>query len=336
MNGRILLRERGGVRRYATELADRLHDCEVLGPRSAKHPWSGRFWEQLTLARRSADGVLLNVAHSGPLLHRRHVLVVHDLLALTAAKSVSPAYAALLRLQLPRLIASAKKVVAVSRSVADEVASVFDVPAHRLAVAEPGIADVFGRGDRAAARTELALDIDRPVVAALLDRTPRKNSEQVADLLTDLQRERPEVQIVVAGGGVVPAFAAMATTHAPITSGFVDLGSVSDTKLATFYRAADIFVALSVGEGFGLPVVEAAVSGAAVVSTGVPSILEHAPGGAVIVEHAADAYRQVLTLLDEPARRDDLAERAAGQLDDLRWDRTAATLEHVLGEVGQQ
>jgi len=345
MNGRILLRERGGVRRYAAELADRLNDCQVLGPKAADHPWSGRCWEQLTLARRSADGVLLNVAHSGPLLHRRHVFVVHDLLALTAAKSVNPAYAALLRMQLPRLIASAKKVVAVSRAVATEVASVFDVSADRMTVAPPGVADVFGPGDSAAARSDLALDVDRPVVAALLDPTPRKNSEQVVKLLIEVQRERPDVQVVVAGGGPVPAFATMAQTAQMTpavgpgkytTLGFVNLGPVGDTRLATMYRAADIFVSLSAGEGFGLPVVEAAVSGAAVVSTSVPSLVEHAPGGAIVVDDATDAYRHVVALLDDAPRRYDLAERAADQLNNLRWDRTAASLEHVLGEVGQQ
>jgi len=272
---------------------------------------------------------------------------VHDLLALTAAKSVNPAYAAMLRLQLPRLIATAKKVVAVSRAVADEVAGVFEVSADRLTVASPGIADAFRSGDRAAARSDLALDVDRPVVAALLDPTPRKNSDQVAKLLSEVQRERPDVQVVVAGGGRVAAFATMAQTAQMAqltpavgsgkytTLGFVNLGPVDDTRLATMYRAADIFVSLSAGEGFGLPVVEAAVSGAAVVSTNVPSLVEHAPGGAIVVDDATDAYRQVVALLDDAPRRYDLAERAADQLNNLRWDRTAASLEHVLGEVGQ-
>ncbi len=335
-NGRILLREHGGVRRYASEVADRLENCTVLKPRSARYPWSARVWEQTTLARQSLDGALLSVAHSGPLLHRRHVFVVHDLLALSTSTSVRGSYSRLMRAQLPRLVRSARTVVAISRSVADQVADTFAVAPTRLAVAEPGISEVFQLGDRAVARTRLGLDTDRPVVAALLDPTPRKNSPQVVSVLERIQSDRPEVQVAVAGRTKPPAFAKLTATPPTRPSGFCDLGAATDAQLALMYQAADIFVSLSAAEGFGLPVIEAAASGAAVVSTRVPSVAEHARDGIVVVDGPAEALAQVMRLLDEPELRADLVSRALDRVDHLRWDRTATTLGAILSEAGHE
>jgi len=329
INGRVLLRPPGGVRRYAREVADRMTTATILQPGSAARPWSARIWEQTTLHREAADGVLLNMAHSGPLRHRRHVLLVHDLFALTNPGSVHPAFALLHKAVLPRLIASASQVVTPSAAVADKVAEVFDIAAGSIEVVPPGISDVFQPGPRAKARTQLGLAPDRPVIAALLDPTPRKNSSAVASVLHELRAER-DVEIVVAGQTEAASFGRRADANHVSRDGFHDLGVASDSELATMYQAADVFVALSSGEGFGIPVVEAALCGAAVVTTPVPSIDEFCANGAVTVTNAREATVEIRALLDEPQRRNALSNNAAEQLGDLRWGATAATLENIM------
>ena len=99
------------------------------------------------------------------------------------------------------------------------------------------------------------------------------------------------------------------------------------------YQAADVFISMSNAEGFGLPVVEAAAAGAAVVTTPVPSITEHCPNGAVLIGTPEEAVATALDLLDDPARRSDLAAAAGDELHDLRWDATAASLDAIMTEV---
>lgn len=336
INGRVLLREVGGVRRYASEVAERMTDAVVVRPRSAKRRWSGRVWEQTTLLSRTADGVLLNMAHSGPARHPLQVNVVHDLFALRDPGSVHPAYAALMRLQLPRLVANASRLVTVSADMADEIAAEFRVDRRSIAVVPPGISDAFRPTDGSMARQELALALDAPVVAALLDPVPRKNSVLLVEILRSIQAERPDVQIVVAGRERPPAFARVRRRELPPSrTGFVDLGSATDLELASMYQAADVFVSVSSGEGFGLPVVEAASCGAAVVSTSVPSITEHCPDGAVVIDSPDDAAPAVLALLNEPNRRAELVAAAGSALTDLNWDRTAASLDAIMTSVAQ-
>lgn len=343
INGRILNRDHGGVRRYAHEVATRMSSARVLRPPSAKQRWSGRVWEQNALLRQSEGGVLLNMAHSGPVRHPRQVNVIHDLFALHDPQSVHPAYAALMRLQIPRLANNASALVTVSSSVADELAATFRIGRAKIHVVPPGISSVFASGDRTAARAAIGADPDRPAVAALLDATPRKNTVGVIALLREIQRDLPDVQILVAGR---PQPAAFARTRVPYKNqaarqsmsrhGFVDLGHATDDALAAMYRSADVFVSLTSGEGFGLPAVEAASCGAAVVTTSVPSIVEHGPRAAVIVDSAAQAYQAIQRLLSSPGERENLADQARTDLGDLQWSKTAASLEDIMMSVGRQ
>lgn len=333
VNGRVLLRNRGGVFRYASEISSRLTGATVEKPRSAKYPWSGRVWEQTQLLRATRDGVLLNMAHAAPVRHMRQVSVVHDLLALTDPRGVHPAYAALLRRQLPRYVASARRVVAVSSHVADKVARVFDVASTSIDVVPPGVSDVFRPRERGIARRQLGLDTDRPVIAALLDLTPRKNSPLVAELLRELQADHPNLQVVVAGGSQRPSFAKGRRREPVSRQGFVNLGAATDAQLATMYQAATIFVSLSSAEGFGLPAVEAMACGAAVVSTPTPSLTEYTCG-ALLVDGAPAARRVITELLHEPARQREMSIAAHEGVHDLQWATSAASLGAIMDHVG--
>jgi len=327
------MREHGGVRRFASEVSVHLPTTCVLQPRSAKYPWSGRVWEQTRLLRASAEGVLLSMAHSGPLRHRRHVVVIHDLLALSDPGSVHPAYALLLRRQLPQLVGRAAMVATVSAHVADQVAATFALATSRIEVVPPGISDVFRHASPGAAHGRLRLDRERPVVAALLDPTPRKNRPQLEELLRSVATDRPDAQIVVAGRATPAAFGRswrQANRQRHPQPGFLDLGAAADIELAAMYHAADVFVSLTAGEGFGLPAVEAAYSGAAVVTTPVPSMTEHGPHSALIVNSPAEAHCAVMTLLDDAGRRKELSAAAQEQLGDLQWSQSAARLEAMM------
>lgn len=334
INGRILLREPGGVRRSAREVVHHMPSATVLTPPSARFAWSGRVWEQTVLGRQSADGVLLNMAHGGPTGHPRQVNVIQDLIALSHPDSVHPAFAALMRRQLPRLVAEAKVLVAISRHVADQIRTRFGSCADRIEVVPPGISDVFVPGARSEAASQLGLDPNRPVVTALLDPTPRKRSRQVALTLCALQQRRPEVQVVVAGRQRHPRFGRVGGDPDPTPrSTFVDLGDADDAQLARMYQASDVFLSLTTAEGFGLPAVEALRCASAVVSTPVPSLVEHVPDAAVLIEHQRQAIGEVEKLLDSPGRRRDLVATGTEALDGLRWARTAHALGSFMAEV---
>lgn len=113
------------------------------------------------------------------------------------------------------------------------------------------------------------------------------------------------------------------------------LGYVSDAQLAELYRRCAAFCFPSLGEGFGLPVLEAMAAGAPVVTSDCSSLPEV---GGDAVEYAdptsvASIAAALERVLRSPQRRAELKtlgrERARG----FTWDRTAAITLETLARV---
>ena len=104
------------------------------------------------------------------------------------------------------------------------------------------------------------------------------------------------------------------------------LGHVSDATLAELYRRCAVFCYPSLGEGFGLPVLEAMAAGAAVLTSNLSSLPE--VGGDAVeyvdpvsVESIAAGLER---LLASPQRRAALGARALERAGKFSWERTAA------------
>lgn len=89
---------------------------------------------------------------------------------------------------------------------------------------------------------------------------PRKNTSRLIDAYLTLPRALRQEAPLVLVGSTSPVFRSVA--HDAGRDETVRLlGRVSDAELAWLYSRAAAFVTVSVAEGFGLPVVEAAAAG---------------------------------------------------------------------------
>lgn len=111
-------------------------------------------------------------------------------------------------------------------------------------------------------------------------------------------------------------------------------GFVPDDDLRALHAGAAACVLPSDCEGFGLPAVEAAACGTAVIATTespLPDLLE---GGGVFVapRNEAALTQAILTVLD-PMRRAGFAEKARERAHALTWDATGARVLEILEEA---
>lgn len=109
--------------------------------------------------------------------------------------------------------------------------------------------------------------------------------------------------------------------------------AVSDTALAALYRGADALVFPSRWEGFGLPVLEALMSGTKVVyQRSATSVAEICRGGQFAVEDADDPYEfrnQMALAIDSPFS-------CPTDLTRFRWETVASRVESLIRLVQQR
>jgi len=136
----------------------------------------------------------------------------------------------------------------------------------------PGLVDTerFAPGDgKAAARRRLGLEVDGPLLLTVRRLEPRMGIDRLLRALLLLGCD--DVTLVVAGTGSLAGDLPRLAAELGLAERVLFVGSVSDdSRLADWYRAADLFVLPTTAyEGFGMATVEALASGTPVAGTAI-------------------------------------------------------------------
>ncbi len=290
-------------------------------------------WEQLLLprlARRVGADVLHSPHYTMPLLARVPVVVtLHDATFFTTPELHLRTKAVFFRTWTRLAVRRAAGLVVPSRATRDEEAAATGAAPDRMTVAYHGVDhDRFHPVDVAERdRVRATLDIgDRDYVAFLGTLEPRKN---VPALIRAWVRacaglaDPPALVLAGARGWDESVDAALAEVPAHLVvrvPGYLPLAD-----LPGFLAGATVLAYPSLGEGFGLPVLEAMACGATVLTTRRLSLPE-VGGDAVAycgtgVDEIAAGLR---ALLDDPDRRTALSAAAVGRAAGFTWARAAA------------
>ena len=366
LNGRFYGAAVTGVQRFAREVAARLFsradDLVLFLPRGVEPPagldervrvvrgtLAGRLWEHLELPwrmRAERCSVLLNLANVAPLLGGPHVLVLHDVLALTNPEWFSRRFAAWYRFAQGRWARRAVRVATVSGWVRDEAARVLGLDPDRIAVVMQGI-EPFDRPASPdairAARQRWALP--DTYLLAVAGGDPRKNVRFLLRMLARWRGMRGVAPTLIVVGGDRPAVHGYVSGRAPDAGGYDEaeiraagdvrfIGRVDDEDLRSLYTAATVFCFPSEAEGFGRPPLEAMGCGTPAVVAPYGPAHEVLGGIAPIVELDTARWIQTLErLLRSPDERRALAEAGRRHALRYRWDATADALLALCREV---
>jgi D-inositol-3-phosphate glycosyltransferase len=172
--------------------------------------------------------------------------------------------------------------------------------------------------EKNAAREEFGLSHNKPVVLFVGRAVPKKGYDKVLAACSS------DYQLVFAGGEP-------STGDEPHV---VHLGKLSQNKLARVYRAADIFVLPSEGEGFPMSVQEAMASGLPVITTDDPGYARYKLNKKRMVmlkEPSAKSVRKaIVDLLADKERRADMALYSRSYAEEhFGWDTIVADLNNI-------
>jgi glycosyltransferase involved in cell wall biosynthesis len=298
-------------------------------------PGGGRGWTQLRLARavrRAGIDVYFTPIPVLPVLASMPcatVVTVQDLL------EFQPRWWYFKRL-IGHALRRAGAVVCISQATEQEVAREFPAATAKLAVvhlaadpqlfreAPPGGAE----GDRAAARALLArLGVDEPPLLAVGTIQPRKNYNRLIEAYAQVSRETPATPplLIVGRRGwdwedVVELPAKLGVAERVVFAGHLD-----DSEVALLMRASVLLAAVSTGEGFGLPLVEAMYSGLPILAADIPPFREVAGNAALFVNPLSgdDIAAGLRHLVRDDGTRRELVEVGRGRRALFSWERAA-------------
>ncbi len=288
----------------------------------ARDPW----WHVRTAraASRECDVFLSTNSYlTSSLLRIPSVPIVYDLVPFERGLRPNRRSAAIERLTLGPATRRAAAFVAISAATAQALAARFPATAARTVVAPLGVAPTLATP---AAPAEAERLPPPGFVLAVGTLEPRKNLPRLVEayrrLDDELAARHPLVVVGASGWRTGATLRALDSLGERCTT----LGHVSDAALAELYRRCALFCYPSLGEGFGLPVLEAMAAGAAVVTSNVSSLPEV---GGEAVEYAdprdVDSIAAALTrVLSDAPRRAQLGARARERAHEFTWERFAA------------
>jgi glycosyltransferase involved in cell wall biosynthesis len=255
------------------------------------------------------------------------VVTIHDLIYRHHPDSHPGLLAHGMRVLVPLAARRARRIVAISGSVRDDLVAQLGVAAEKIDVVHHGPGLPMDPNPLAPeeVRGRFGLGDGLLVLTPAAQRT-HKNVERLLEAMARLDGLEPAPTLALPGY-MGPLREQLERRVAGLGLGrrVVFCGWVSDRDLDGLYRAADCLVFPSLAEGFGLPVVEAMRRELPVACADRTSLPEIADGAALLfdpedVDAIAGATRRLLT--DEGLRRD-LARRGAERAEQFSWKRAA-------------
>ena len=215
-------------------------------------------------------------------------------------------------------------------------------PQGRLEIIAPGVEHAFfAPGDRRGARRALGLDEHRTVLLFVGRLQPLKGPDVAIRTLAELP-DRHARLLIVGGASGADGDAETARAHALVDElGLHDRVTFVEPQphhiLSTYYRAADVVIAPSRSESFGLVALEAAACGIPVVASAVGGLISLVDDGRTgrLVEgrDPRDYARAVTDVLADPGRAAAMSAAAVERARRYTWSFAAARLRRLYSDL---
>lgn len=263
------------------------------------------------------------------------VLTVHDILPLQHPEQVPWGPRLFYRHFLPRYIRKADAVVTVSEYTRQAILDAVPVPPGKVSVAYNGCRDVFRplqESDQAAVRQRYTGGAPYFFYAGAIH--PRKNVDRLIRAFDRFKSETGSDMRLVLGGRQAWQTGPVedALRQSPNRAHILPTGYLPESELAALMASAFAFTYLSLGEGFGLPLLEAMVCDTPVICSNTTALPEVAGPAALLVDPLseqaiAEAMKKIVADADCRAT---LIAKGRIQRAQFTWDGAAAQIYHLL------
>jgi len=313
----------------------------ILTPR-----WLARIWQraQLPLPVEAFAGPM-DLFHATdfvlpPTLPRtRSLLTVHDLSFLRVPDAASPSLRRYLEAVVPRSVKRADHVLADSQATKDDLIEIYRTPADKISVLYSGVDSRFGRVTDEMALKEVLDRHDLKDIKYVLSVgtvQPRKNYSGAIRALSIIRDQGIDLHYAIAGGsGWLEDEMYRSIRETAMEDRVHILGFVPDEDLPALYSGARALLAVSLYEGFGLPVLEAMACGTPVITSNVSSLPEVAGAAGILVDplDTEAISNAIMRPLTDAALRRQLVAAGLEHVKRFTWASAASQLKSIYDEM---
>lgn len=311
VNCRFLTQPLTGVQRFAIEICKALkkfdHRFIFISPTNVVHHEvakelevitignrKGYLWEQVDLRNYVTQKgmLLLSLGNTAPLFLHKQLITIHDMSVIRYPEWFSLGFRTFYKFLLPRIAKKARHIFTVSEASKSEISDLLNIPKDKVSVIYNAVSSVFEDVDK----QEHQPSKNKRYILSVSSLHPRKNFKRLVDAF--LQIDDPDIQLYLVGN----VYGIYKEEHWESSKRVVIKQNVNDQELKRLYQNASLFVYPSLYEGFGLPIIEAAVSGAPLCVSDIPVFKEVCEGQAIYFDpkNTQDICQKISTALQEP------------------------------------
>ncbi|HEX8462077.1 MAG TPA: glycosyltransferase family 1 protein [Segetibacter sp.] len=353
LNGRFLTQQLSGVQRSAFEVIKALDNLidenltsdqydfillysgELRGKPSFKHIklqckglLKGNLWEQFELPVYTGKKLLISLCSISTLFKKNQLVLVHDASFFINKHFFSKAFGRWYRYAIPRLAKTARHIITVSNFSKSELLKYCDIKPEGITViynSAEHLLNVEEPGDEFKERIKKL----KPYCLAVSNIAANKNFGGLSVAINKVNFS--QYKMLIAGGQL------SSLAYAPPSSTATYLGYVTDQELRYLYKNASLFIFPSFYEGFGIPPLEAMISGCPVIASNTSSLPEVLGDASAYFNPADtdDMAKEIELLLNDNERLETLRIKGFEQASRYSWKNSAQKLYDLIETYGE-
>ena len=319
-------------------------DFELPKNWSVRALWAPRFWTYIRLSCElllHPVDVLFVPSHVVPPLHpRRTIVTIHGIEYEHYPRAYTWWERFSMRCAIKRSCVWASRIIAVSHATREDIIRIYRIKKEKIAVIHEGVAD-HPNTEVSNHKAPSSIVPQKPYILFVGRIEERKNIARIIEAFDILKEKYVMPHTIVLAGKQGHGYSRIKDKISKIKNkdSVIETGYVSEERKRTLLRDASVFLFPTLAEGFGLPILEAQVSGIPVVASRIPSHEEIAisPEGdntvVFVSPHSApeiaDAVYHVLT---DDALRNGIIQRGYVNRRRFTWQASARAIAALLAQ----
>lgn len=234
-------------------------------------------------------------------------------------------------------ITAADSTIAISSNTAKDVNHWLKIEPEKIAVVPNGVGREFKLLDSKSVAAWKQKYVDDPAEICLLNvgsNHHRKNIETVLKTIKAIADLKIPIRLWKIGEEFYPEQKQYIQDH-NLSQHITFINNPHGEALINFYNAADILLAPSLYEGFGLTILEAMACGTPVITSNVSSLPEVAGDAAISVKPTdiESITKAILRIHQDPVFRQNLIQKGLARVQEFTWSKTAEQTATIYEQV---